>query len=60
MNIVLDRTVKNPGILSSRTCHENRVNPETYCIIGSYRNVPRMEYFGMNFALVIEKHAPVY
>ena len=60
MKTIWDRTVKIPEILSSRTYHENRAKPETFCNNGYYRKCPQTEYFGINLALVIKKHTLVY
>ena len=60
MKTIWDCTVKIPEILSSRTYHENRAKPETFCNIGYYRKCLQMEYFGINLAFVIKKHTLVY
>ena len=60
MKTIWDCTVKIPEILSSRTYHENRAKPETFCNNGYYRKCPQMEYFGINLAFVIKKHTLVY
>ena len=60
MKTIWDCTVKIPEILSSRTYHENRAKPETFCNNGYYRKCPQTEYFGINLAFVIKKHTLVY
>ena len=60
MKTIWDCTVKILEILSSRTYHENRAKPETFCNNGYYRKCPQTEYFGINLAFVIKKHTLVY